>query len=83
MSELDAILFANEAFYRAFADREMSAMVDVWATEAPVSCIHPGWGLLEGLEEVLGSWEEFYPTRVHPLSTAWVLKPICRGELAT
>ena len=57
MSELDAVLFANEAFYRAFADREMPAMLDVWATEAPVSCIHPGWGLLEDLDEVLGSWE--------------------------
>ena len=53
MSELDAVLFANEAFYRAFADREMAAMADVWAAEAPVSCIHPGWGLLEGLDEVL------------------------------
>ena len=27
MSELDAVLFANEAFYRAFADREVAAMV--------------------------------------------------------
>ena len=43
MSELDAVLFANEAFYRAFADRDMDAMEDLWAASGPVCCIHPGW----------------------------------------
>lgn len=57
MSELDAILFANEAFYRAFADRDMQAMGEMWAGNAPLSCIHPGWGLLEGSEDVLQSWQ--------------------------
>ena len=52
MSELDAVLFANEAFYRAFADREMPAMVDLWATEAPVSCIHPGHEPLLEYDEI-------------------------------
>ncbi len=46
MSELDAVLFANEAFYRAFADRDMDAMAEAWAENTAVSCIHPGWGLL-------------------------------------
>ena len=36
------MLFANEAFYRAFADRDMAAMDGVWAVHAPVACIHPG-----------------------------------------
>ena len=31
------VLFANEAFYRAFADRDMDAMEDLWAASAPAS----------------------------------------------
>ena len=56
MSDRDALLFANEAFYRAFADRDMLAMEDVWSSTDPVACIHPGWGALTGREQVLESW---------------------------
>ena len=56
MTELDAVLFANEAFYRAFADRDMEAMAEVWLDGGTVTCIHPGWGLLDGRDEVLNSW---------------------------
>ncbi len=56
MPERTALLFANEAFYRAFADRDMDAMEEVWSATAPVACIHPGWGALSGREDVLESW---------------------------
>lgn len=56
MGDREAILFANEAFYRAFADRDVEAMEGVWADEAKVTCIHPGWGLLEGRDQVMQSW---------------------------
>ncbi|MDP7548292.1 MAG: nuclear transport factor 2 family protein [Alphaproteobacteria bacterium] len=57
MTELDAVLFANEALYRAFADRDMVAMAEVWADGTAVTCIHPGWGLLQGRDAVLESWQ--------------------------
>lgn len=56
MSDHQALLFANEAFYRAFSDREFEAMQDLWSTTASVVCIHPGWGAIEGYEEVLETW---------------------------
>ena len=56
MSESDAVLFANEAFYLAFASRDVDAMEGVWATAEPVACIHPGWQALIGREAVLDSW---------------------------
>jgi len=56
MSDIDAVLFANEAFYRAFADRDEPAMNDLWSAEAPVACVHPGWGPLFGRRDVLESW---------------------------
>jgi ketosteroid isomerase-like protein len=81
MSELDAILFANEAFYRAFADRDTSAMTEVWAADAPVSCIHPGWGLLEGQEEVLQSWQAILTNANSPAILCLAPRAHMQGEM--
>ncbi|HZD25417.1 MAG TPA: nuclear transport factor 2 family protein [Alphaproteobacteria bacterium] len=56
LDQREVILFANEAFYRAFADHDYEAMEEAWAREAPVSCAHPGWGPLHGRDAVLQSW---------------------------
>lgn len=56
MSDIDAVLFSNEAFYRAFSDRDEAAMLDLWSQTAPVACLHPGWGPLFGREAVMKSW---------------------------
>ncbi|MBR46077.1 MAG: DUF4440 domain-containing protein [Rhodospirillaceae bacterium] len=56
MSEEQAVLDANEAFYAAFRNRDMAAMDDIWAAEAPVCCIHPGWAPLIGRAAVIESW---------------------------
>ena len=53
----EAVLFANDAFYSAFAERDMAAMEALWATEAPVAVIHPGWQALTGRDEVMESWQ--------------------------
>lgn len=57
MSAHVAVLFANDAFYLAFATRDLAAMDALWARRAPVSCIHPGWNLLAGRDEVMRSWQ--------------------------
>ena len=56
MSERDAVLFSNEAFYLAIADRDVGAMERLWARSSDVACLHPGWGALFGRDEVLDSW---------------------------
>jgi len=50
------VLEANSAFYRAFAERDLAAMDDLWARESPVACVHPGWDALRGREAVMESW---------------------------
>jgi ketosteroid isomerase-like protein len=50
------VLEANQAFYAAFAARDAAAMESLWAREAQVACLHPGWKLLLGRDEVLRSW---------------------------
>ena len=56
MADREALLFANEAFYQAFAERDIQAMDGVWSRTAPCVCIHPGWGSLAGRDEVMKSW---------------------------
>ncbi|MGE4062980.1 MAG: nuclear transport factor 2 family protein [Rhodospirillaceae bacterium] len=56
MSDHDAILFANAAFYAAFTSRDISAMDKVWAKDRPVSCIHPGRAVVKGRDAVMRSW---------------------------
>jgi hypothetical protein len=50
------ILFANEAFYLAFATRDLAAMDALWARDARVTCVHPGWEALHGRDAVMESW---------------------------
>ena len=56
MSHHAAVLFANDAFYLAFRNRDAKAMNEVWARREPVTCIHPGWRPLSGREAVMESW---------------------------
>ena len=56
MVDEDAILVANEAFYRAFAMGDVPAMEAIWSTLAPVACIHPGWDALTDRQSVMQSW---------------------------
>jgi len=56
-SEIARVLAANTAFYRAFSDRDLTAMMRLWAEEDEISVLHPGWPMLEGREKVFQSWE--------------------------
>jgi ketosteroid isomerase-like protein len=50
------VMDANRAFYRAFAQRDLPTMENLWAHNSPVACIHPGWAPIFGREAVVGSW---------------------------
>ena len=57
MSDEAAILAANAAYYRAFAETDFAAMSRVWAHDN-VSCVHPGWPALIGREAILESYRQ-------------------------
>ena len=74
----DEVLRANQAFYDAFLARDLSKMRDVWATRHHVACVHPGWHVLVGREEVMASWEAILASEESPAiscseATAFVL----------
>src|SRR3546814_538042 len=54
------VLAANAAFYEAFAAADIGLMERLWAQHVPVACIHPGWGLLSGREDVVESWRRIF-----------------------
>lgn len=91
MSQRNAVLFANEAFYLAFNGRDYAAMDALWAKNAPVSCIHPGGGPIFDREAVMASWQsilghdssaaiQFHAPRVRMLGEHAVV--VCFEEIA-
>lgn len=75
MSARAQALFANEAFYQAFRQRDLKAMEQLWALNRPVACIHPGWSALTTRDDVIRSWRGILE---NPESPAVV----CRGAEA-
>lgn len=67
MTETDAIIAANAAFYAAFAAGNTEELVRVWADHDDISCIHPGWPAIIGQATVIGSWRDILdnPGRPH------------------
>ena len=55
-----AVLAANEAFYRAFEARDLQAMAQVWERSERATCTHPGWRRLQGWPLVMESWRRLF-----------------------
>lgn len=47
---------AETAFYEAFEQNDIEAMMDVWCMHEDIECIHPLGERLMGVEAVTGSW---------------------------
>ena len=64
MSQDDAVvsevLAANLGFYDAFGSLDIEKMDSVWEDSHRVMCIHPGWRLITGWDEVRKSWEGIF-----------------------
>lgn len=56
MSAEADVLAANEAFYRAFRERDYEAMDQLWASQHVVACTHPASQVLHGRGPVMASW---------------------------
>lgn len=66
---------AERAFYRAFVDRDLTAMRAVWIDGPAAACVHPGGGLLLGIDAIMASWRDIFSgtsaprIRVTPVQT--------------
>ena len=57
MSDDQAILAVNAAYYRAFANADPKAIEQLWAADS-VTCVHPGWRPLVGRRSVVQSYRD-------------------------
>lgn len=51
---------AEQAFYEAFANADLAAMMAVWAERDFIECIHPMSDRAQGYEAVEESWREIF-----------------------
>ena len=56
METTDSLIKANTRFYRAFELFDIEEMNELWDKDLAVTCIHPGWPLIQGRSEILQSW---------------------------
>jgi ketosteroid isomerase-like protein len=49
---------AEQAFYKAFEQADLAAMMAVWAEEDDIVCVHPGGARHTGVIEVRESWRQ-------------------------
>ena len=58
--EEQAVVEANDNFYRAFEALDIKRMEAVWAKDADIQCGHPGWRILRGWKPVMESWRRIF-----------------------
>lgn len=60
MTDIDRIRLANQAFYDAHEARDLGAMTAVWERSERAVCVHPGWPILRGWDEIKQSWSDIF-----------------------
>src|ERR1700716_3763274 len=51
---------AEAAFYEALEAGELDAMMEVWAEDEEIVCVHPGGARLAGYDQVRESWAQIF-----------------------
>ena len=51
---------ANARFYRALEGYDSDVMDRIWAHDAWVACVHPGWEIVRGWKAVQASWAAIF-----------------------
>jgi uncharacterized protein (TIGR02246 family) len=76
------VLAALQAFYEALGDLNLEKMTARWWQEDWVSCLHPGWDLLIGWEEIQESFRNIFrsTTQMRIVITRPIVR--VRGDVA-
>ena len=78
----EAVITVNQAFYRAFEKKDISAMDAIWSKGIGCLCIHPGRDALKGWEAIRQSWRQIFKhTRYLEIDTD-ILSTEVNGNLA-
>ncbi len=77
------VLFANDAFYLAFRERDLDAMERLWSRNVPVICIHPGWNPLTSRVEIMASWQAILGNPDAPRVQCYGGRVFQQGDIAS
>lgn len=77
MSDLEE---ANVRFYRAFEALDVAEMDGVWSHGADVTCVHPGWPLLVGWDDVRASWQTIFSNTAEMSFTLSAVRTVRAGD---
>lgn len=55
-----AVLAANQSFYRAFEKRDIEAISSILSKGIGTVCIHPGRAAIRGFDNIHNSWEKIF-----------------------
>ena len=73
-------LFANEAFYLAFAEGDFAAMEHLWSQRDSLICIHPGWAALLERDAILASWQAILGNSQQPKIAYYGARAVPMGD---
>ena len=51
---------AESAFYEALESADLDAMMEVWAEDEEIVCVHPGGPRLAGYDQVRAGWAQIF-----------------------
>ena len=82
MSDTTEVVEANARFYRAFEALDIAEMDQVWAHGEHVKCVHPGWPLLSGWDDVRESWARIFDNTAEMRFTLSNVEAVVGGDQA-
>ena len=82
MSDREAVLAANRAFYDAFESLDAEKMETVWLRDPRIICIHPGWRKLSGWGPIMSSWERIFDNTFEMKFELGEMEVMISGDLA-
>ena len=56
---------AEEIFYDAIARADLDALMNLWAEDEEIICIHPGGQPLSGHHAIRESWQQIFASNPH------------------
>lgn len=82
MTEKEAVLARNQAFYRAFEKKDLVAMDQIWSKGMGSLCVHPGRSALQGWEQIRVSWEVIFRNTNYIEIELEIIRTEINGDLA-
>ncbi len=82
MDEVEAVLVANQRYYRAFEAADLDSMSAVWEHTPRVVCTHPGWSTLRGWGQVASSYFALFQNGMQTQFLLTEQRPVILGAAA-